>query len=1458
MLRRAVRTSVFSVLAIALCAIWAGGARAALPPLPAGTLPAIPDGLNVALGAHVTATEGAVPGSPLSAIADGDGSTRFCTSGIGIHQVTVDLGQATDVTGIGVTFSGEESLDGSFYSVSAGTSAASQTPFPNQAAGQRNAIVQGPLYLFAGTPAAPATTVSSRYVMLSWLVPRDQNICVNELRVFSADSASAPQLELGSDLSTLAADTGSYTLNGTATPLTTIFKDGGGNYARLDLLVNPAGTTGPNLANDLALATQLQSAGMKIALNIEYSDSPTSATAQTTPAAWAGQDLPTLAATVKSYTQSAIAAFAANGTPVSQVALGNDIGQGILWPTGRLTFGGSADSADWSGLTTLLTAASQGATAGNPAGNPLGIELDIGAGADSTTSNDFLDHAIAAGVPFNVIGELYSPWQHGTLTELESNLRGLTGRYGLPVVLDAGQYPYANVSGYGTYSTAVPFPDTVPGYLISAAGQASYERDLVSFMATLPNHLGLGLFYATPDTLGSLGWFTTARAAQPAIFAYRVGSQAAGSAPSPLAAAPKTRHAAGARLADRVATASAAAAADPPPAPAGATSGPLPPMPMGLDVAIGQPATANSGSVAGSSVANVADGDGSNRWCASSLGVHQVTIDLGKLTNVTGTGITFSGETAGDGATYSVSTGVDAPNATAFPNQAAGNANPISLGSMYLYAGTTANNLATVPARYVTLTFQVPREENICVNELRVFAPATPKQQHDMLDGADISTLISDTGTYTDLNGNTAPILSIFKAGGMNYGRLRLWVNPGGGSNPNLANDLKMGQQIVAAGMGLEIDFHYSDTWADPQHQGIPAAWQGQTLAQLATTMHDYTESVVQAFAAQGTPPSMVSIGNEITQGLLWGYTTSSGPATTTSAATVIGATTANVRSITNFVAGQTVAIGTGTGQELATIATVGTNNLTFTAGLTLPHANASAVGVLTPAGATTLKVASTSGITAGDTLFLDSLATSTPFIGGVADPSTELVKVQSVDSATQLTLTSATTFAHVGAFSVQDQQNQGHLLYDDSTGKADFTALTTLLKAGYEGAEAGNPPGNPFKVQMHLDRGGDEAATEDFIDHLLAAGVKFDVLGLSYYSWYHGPMAAMEQNFRDLAARYHKPLMIAEDQYPQAPQGGYGTYSASSSNFPDTVPGYLVNPAGQLAWERDLDSFIASLPDGLGIGVLYWDADANGNLGLFTSARHAAPAIDDNQLGGTAIMTGSAANWTVTQPGSFTVRTNGVPTPSVTETGALPPGVTFTDNGDGTATIAGTPAPGPASVGTFPLTITASNGLSPDTQSFTLTVAPVTGPPVTAPVGGSVPATLSLSLGTPASFGTFTPGVAQDYTASMSANVISTAGDAALSVADPSSVATGHLVNGSFSLPSVLQAKASSPAAGAGAALANVGGSAAPTSLLSWANPASNDPVTIGFSQHIGGTDALRTGSYSKTLTFTLSTTTP
>ena len=115
---------------------------------------------------------------------------------------------------------------------------------------------------------------------------------------------------------------------------------------------------------------------------------------------------------------------------------------------------------------------------------------------------------------------------------------------------------------------------------------------------------------------------------------------------------------------------------------------------------------------------------------------------------------------------------------------------------------------------------------------------------------------------------------------------------------------------------------------------------------------------------------------------------------------------------------------------------------------------------------------------------------------------------------------------------------------------------------------------------------------------------------------------------------------------------------------------------------------------------------------------------------------------------------------------------------------------------------------------------------------------------------------MAKDYTAATTANVISTAGDATLSIADtrptPRPPGQRHV------LAAVGGAGAGHQRGQPDGAFANVGSSAAPTPLLSWSGPVSNDAVTLDFKQSIGAGDALRTGSYSKTLTLTLSTTTP
>ncbi|MDA0138771.1 LVIVD repeat-containing protein [Solirubrobacter deserti] len=144
--------------------------------------------------------------------------------------------------------------------------------------------------------------------------------------------------------------------------------------------------------------------------------------------------------------------------------------------------------------------------------------------------------------------------------------------------------------------------------------------------------------------------------------------------------------------------------------------------------------------------------------------------------------------------------------------------------------------------------------------------------------------------------------------------------------------------------------------------------------------------------------------------------------------------------------------------------------------------------------------------------------------------------------------------------------------------------------------------------------------------------------------------------------------------------------------------------------------------------------------------------------------------------------------------------------------------------------------------------------PPVEAPVTGNVPATLSLSLGAAPGLGAFQPGVTQDYFGGTQATVISTAGSALLTVSDPSSTSTGHLVNGTFTMAQPLQVRARK----SGAAGTEYFSLTTPKNVFIWNAPVTNDMIEVEFKQSVKDTDPLRTGTYSKTLTFTLSTTQP
>lgn len=129
---------------------------------------------------------------------------------------------------------------------------------------------------------------------------------------------------------------------------------------------------------------------------------------------------------------------------------------------------------------------------------------------------------------------------------------------------------------------------------------------------------------------------------------------------------------------------------------------------------------------------------------------------------------------------------------------------------------------------------------------------------------------------YKDKAGETVTdVLAFFKQEGLNTMRVRLFVDPTKDNDKAVCQDLDyvkaLGKRIKDAGMGLILDFHYSDTWADPSKQWTPDAWKNMTDEQLKDTIYGYTKYCLEQMVAAGATPDFIQTGNEISYGMLWG-----------------------------------------------------------------------------------------------------------------------------------------------------------------------------------------------------------------------------------------------------------------------------------------------------------------------------------------------------------------------------------------------------------------------------------------------------------------------------------------------------------------------------------------------------------------------------------------------------------
>ncbi len=146
--------------------------------------------------------------------------------------------------------------------------------------------------------------------------------------------------------------------------------------------------------------------------------------------------------------------------------------------------------------------------------------------------------------------------------------------------------------------------------------------------------------------------------------------------------------------------------------------------------------------------------------------------------------------------------------------------------------------------------------------------PPTP----NIAEGADVSwlTQMELAGRkFYNSTGTEQECMQILKNLGMDAIRLRVWVDPAGGWN-NSADVLIKAQRAKNLGMRIMLNFHYSDSWADPGQQTKPAAWAAQDFATLQSSVYNHTFNVLTTLKTNGITPEWVQVGNETNDGMLW------------------------------------------------------------------------------------------------------------------------------------------------------------------------------------------------------------------------------------------------------------------------------------------------------------------------------------------------------------------------------------------------------------------------------------------------------------------------------------------------------------------------------------------------------------------------------------------------------------
>jgi arabinogalactan endo-1,4-beta-galactosidase len=193
----------------------------------------------------------------------------------------------------------------------------------------------------------------------------------------------------------------------------------------------------------------------------------------------------------------------------------------------------------------------------------------------------------------------------------------------------------------------------------------------------------------------------------------------------------------------------------------------------------------------------------------------------------------------------------------------------------------------------------------------------------------------------------------------------------------------------------------------------------------------------------------------------------------------------------------------------------------------------------------------------------------------------------------------------------VGNEITPGFLWPDGKLGKKGdgWEEFAILLKAGIRGVKKPLSVNDRVKIMIHIDRGGDAAATRWFFDGLAKQQVPYDMIGLSFYPWWHGGMDKLRENLNQAALRFDKEIVVVETAYPWRPHG-----ETKNMSWPMT-------PRGQEQFLRELVATVRATPNSRGKGVIWWYPESvrvpglytwkGGDVALFDAGGGALPALN-------------------------------------------------------------------------------------------------------------------------------------------------------------------------------------------------------------------------------------------------------